>query len=376
MASPRHLHPAPIPAACLLAATLGAAAALAGPGGAGPDPGTGAEALAAPSAAPRQDRGASRQPRAGRRGNAPGQQARRARSLGQGPGRSQGARSGEADASTDDGARDPRSALGGTSPLADNPFGTPENQVRIWFNTADFDSTDWISFREAAASIGFDAARFRIFDTDNDGRLTFDEYSEFLDRERDAGRNVVIPMRAELVGAPPARDAEQLRAAYDVDLDGAISRLELDRILLDYSSDGRQSDFDAPRVMERFDTSGDGVLELAELDRLTGYIMPGTVLRDLPTRAAPNAKDINSLFAHAEEISPTLPPKIRGPVPPFRRLDVNGDGFVDLADLQRLEGRSFASVRLESILLSFDLDYDEKVSEREFLKALTPSKGR
>ena len=51
---------------------------------------------------------------------------------------------------------------------------------------------------------------------------------------------------------------------------------------------------------------------------------------------------------------------------------MNNDGFVDLNDLERLEGGSFLPVRLSGVLNTLDLDYDGRLSEAEFLASMRP----
>ena len=95
----------------------------------------------------------------------------------------------------------------------------PEQQQRLYFAKADRDSSEWISFREAEEALLFDANNFRVHDVDNDGRLTFEEFASYVLSEVAAGRRVREPISSEYVGRPPERSADQLRSAYDVDLD-------------------------------------------------------------------------------------------------------------------------------------------------------------
>lgn len=216
----------------------------------------------------------------------------------------------------------------------------------------------------------FDAARYRVFDTDNDGRLTLKEFSEFVNFEAAADRVVRKPNIPAGLIKQPARDADQLRTAYDIDLDGALSSIELERLLVDYQGNSRDR-LDAATTLDRHDSDGSGVLERDELDRIAALINPrSSAARDVERR--PTGRSIIDIFGRPIERGENIPPRIKGPVPTFHRLDVDRDGFVSLDDLERLEGTTFAPVRLSSVLATLDRDGDGRMSEAEFLEAMTP----
>ncbi|MEM9803027.1 MAG: hypothetical protein AAGA20_22085, partial [Planctomycetota bacterium] len=152
------------------------------------------------------------------------------------------------------------------------PFGyPPERKQRLYFTMTDADHGEWISFREAREALRFDAPRFRAFDVDNDGRMTFEEFSSFVLAEASAGRTVTEPITRPVEGPPPRRNAEQLRTAYDVDLDGAISGLELETLLGDYQTATIER-IDAAGMLVRLDNDGSERLEIIELERLAAYL--------------------------------------------------------------------------------------------------------
>jgi len=261
------------------------------------------------------------------------------------------------------------------TPLSGNPFGVPVEQKRkVWFQKADADSTGWVSFREARVALGFDAARFRVFDTDNDGRFTQEEYTAFLRHEVGSGREPIEPRQPAYGDTPPPRDAEQLRVAYDVDLDGEISRFELDRILLDYGGlrPGSRIDLSAAEVMQQLDTDGDRTLDVAELGRLANYLTPASIDPGGGAGALPGARSVDDLFANSTGRTSSGAPRITGPVSTFRRLDIDGDGYITPEDLERLEGRAFSTVNLSSLINTLDIDFDGRLHEGEFLDALSP----
>ncbi|MEO0661709.1 MAG: hypothetical protein AAFZ87_09245, partial [Planctomycetota bacterium] len=246
---------------------------------------------------------------------------------------------------------DRRTALGADESTLDNPFGVPpERERRRWFQIADADGTGWLSYREARGALSFDGPRFRVFDQDHDGRFSFEEYTEFLQRELAGGRQPSVPLRPDLERRQPPRNAEQLRMAYDFDLDGHIGRVEMERILLDYRDNRRN--VTASTMIEQYDLSGDALLGLAELGRLANYLMPLSVETRASYNAPPNARTPEELFGVTVDRGDGAPPRIDGPVPLFRRLDLDSDGAIEVSDLQGLEPRAFSASSLGSILRS------------------------
>ncbi len=314
-----------------------------------------------------EGRGAQRQPRA---------RAGRPSAAGQGSQRSaleQGTRSLSRSSATPaaPAGADDRGRAGGSPGQEVYPFGyPPEQEQLVYFATADVDSSEWISFREAEGALRFDADNFCVYDVDNDGRLTFAEFSDYIKSEAAAGRLVREPIREEYLGSPPQRTAEQLRSAYDVDLDGAISARELERMLGDYDVESLQG-VDASKILARLDANGSSVLETSELERITSYLGPPESSSEGKPLPQPGARSVLEMFGQPIPRGDTIPPQIVGPVPPFRRLDVDNDGFVDINDLQALEGGSFLPVRLSGVLNSLDLDSDGRLSESEFLASMT-----
>lgn len=332
-------------------------------------PGLAVTELAAPGAAATTQRGRSGgKPRA--------KKGRPSRPRGIGPNRALDATGGADSASagrTDAPERRPAAA----GPSADSPQGKAnghpsERQQKVWFSSADIDSSGWISYREASASLRFDAPNFRAIDRDRDGRLNFAEFSRHVLSESDKNRKFKAPLAATIEDGPRRRTPEQLRAAFDSDLDGAISRFEFETILRDYSQEAQA--LDDQDVFARLDVNGDRKLDIQELDRLASFLAPLRLGSPVVKPVVPGANTVLELFGAVEDMGDAHPPRIVGPVPPFRRLDLDNDGFVDLEDLERLEGRSFNPVRLKSVLNTLDINYDGRLSEGEFLSSMAPPK--
>ena len=65
-----------------------------------------------------------------------------------------------------------------------------------------------------------------------------------------------------------------------------------------------------------------------------------------------------------------LPPHIPGPVIPFRRLDLDDDGFITTEDLLALQSPLRLEVRAGAVVAGLDLDSDGRVSLPEFLQGV------
>jgi hypothetical protein len=64
------------------------------------------------------------------------------------------------------------------------------------------------------------------------------------------------------------------------------------------------------------------------------------------------------------------PPRIAGPITPFRRLDLNGDGGISLADLEALQRPMRTNIRISPILHALDANGDGSLDRAELRAAL------
>lgn len=261
-----------------------------------------------------------------------------------------------------------------------------------YFAIMDFDENGWISFREGEESLSMTRTSFRQYDTDQDGRITPDEfgarYDELLDRTggfpkpRAQGPPPklgpepvpVTPgnLDAILGTLPPAPaptvTPESFVNQYDLNVDGRLSGLELTEASRALGFGGLNGN----AVMPLIDTNGSGFVEPAELSQVLADLGLLGTAGTLPNE--PKARSVEELFGHAEprKLSPgaaPLPPHIAGPVRPFRRLDLDDDGALELADFDGLAISAHPRVSPGAVIATLDLDGDGVLSPDEFAAA-------
>jgi len=177
-----------------------------------------------------------------------------------------------------------------------------------YFNIADYNGDGWISYREGRESLTLDRDRFARIDKDSDGRIDRQEFQE------------VFEMSIRKVG-----------------------------------------DFPAPKP----DPEG-GPVELPEFD--ADAFAHGADFHP--------AASIDELFGRAElrtleEGATRQPPFIAGPIPHFRRLDLDLDGEITNKDLDELLRPMQVHTRVRAVIAIMDTDESGGISRTEFDAAMT-----
>jgi len=252
-----------------------------------------------------------------------------------------------------------------------------EEQLRGWFTICDHNANGWISFSESAHSLRCTRGRFQHFDLDRDGRLIPAEFQEYYLHYALTAQGFTAPRRKKSSGPPPQRTPEQVRNAYDADLDGGLNLFELKRLLIDYD----QEFSDPERLLAALDSSGDQLLTIDELEGLGAVLSPSEPATVDATDGHPSPKTIADLFGQVtsrgtEEEPVPGPPQIVGPVGHFRRLDLDDDGYISLADLELLGRPVRVRMRPGAVLSTLDRDGDMRLDMAEFLAGISSLEER
>jgi Ca2+-binding EF-hand superfamily protein len=268
-----------------------------------------------------------------------------------------------------------------------------EREVRAHFEICDLDASSWISYREAEVTLGIEKSEFRLYDEDQDGRIS---PVEFRDRYQtilgllgavrppvrpDSGIEVVEPEEGVLedpgdpfepVAKPDLAFPEvfpspgDLLEIYDRDRNGGLAESELEALFRDIGGV-----LSADVVARQMDPDLSGELELSELGPLS-MLVSRRLPEPVTGRAASEVPVLHELYSitlpRKQPLgAPPAPPRILGPVTQFRRLDLWNDGFIDADDLRQLLSPARVNVRPTAIVAALDLNGDGRLDQAEFL---------
>ena len=240
-----------------------------------------------------------------------------------------------------------------------------------FFKRCDQNGNGWISLREGQDSLGLDASSFRSYDSDQDGRVSREEFGLRYRLSISRVGAFKPPLSVPSTPRVPLRNAEQLRNAYDKNGDGGLSAAEVQVLLNDYG----RTELPAELAVEKLDRDGSTRIDGTEIEFLA---------RLLASSAAAAAKNpgeprvpqtLEELFGGLRDRSSgfqtaPIPPQIDGPVRHFRRLDLDGNGRVSIEDLRRLQSPLELPVRAAAVLAALDTDGDGEMSAEEFAAAM------
>lgn len=262
-----------------------------------------------------------------------------------------------------------------TTPRPESPSGprtapsTPEDPAErplVYFRTCDYDGNGWISFSEAKASMNLDRTAFGVYDTDNDGRITQDEYVGRYQTIVSRGGAFAPPVDKVVARKLPSRTSEDLLAAFDVNHDGALDQRDVQRALAEYGAQG----VDGARVLATVDHDGSGLVEGPEMQALLDVLVP-------PALSVSRRKvaSVEELFdrTEARKITPDSTPepdRILGPVNTFRRLDFDASGGISISDLDSLQRPLQIPIRTGAVVATLDSDGDGAISPEELAQSM------
>lgn len=263
------------------------------------------------------------------------------------------------------------SALFAAAPAAEPQDAIDRELIKGYFTTCDTDGNGWLSYRECRDSLSLDRAGFAEFDRDLDLRVDAAEFEASFDGVSRRAGAILVPVAAGKTRLEPPRDSRSILATFDRNGDGALQKSELPALFEAY---GRK-ELPIDTAMDNLDVDGNDSLSGAELERAS------RVLHSLSGAARP-AGDLAALYGSLDQLfgrvverpaaidASRQPPLIVGPVLPFRRLDLDADGGIEIDDLYRLMTPVTPSFSVGAIHAGLDANEDGRIDRLELAAAL------
>lgn len=244
-----------------------------------------------------------------------------------------------------------------------------------YFAICDHDGNGWISYGEAKISLLATRPEYKVYDKDWDGRITVREFHLRYAAVVDVTGAFPEPEPGADLLRAITRTPTELRSAYDKNADNAIDQVELREILSDY---GRE-ELSPELLMVNIDRDRNSKVEAEELRALIRLLAGprlDTAVVNSPDDLPQTVDDLfGKVMEREESVDATpLPPRIQGPVPVFRRLDLDNDGKISTEDLRALQSPLHLKARAGAVLATIDTNEDGTVSPAE-LRASMSSEG-
>ncbi len=260
-------------------------------------------------------------------------------------------------------------ALAGAAPQASQDS-SPE-VVRSYFDACDPNGDGWISYREAHDTLDLDRTGYARLDTDRDGRVVIEEFRVHLALLADRVGSLPPPRSARNSSSEMPRKPSLILASYDRGGDGSLEEEELQKLLVDY----RRARPPALVLLDRLDQDGDRRLRASELELLVRWLASLHLIEADAVRPASAPRSVDELFgaviARVRTLDPLPQPAlIVGPVSHFRRLDLDGDGSIELDDLLELMRPRSAAISISALFAALDANEDGLVDPEELARAL------
>lgn len=225
-------------------------------------------------------------------------------------------------------AKDRNPRAGRNARPSETPQMPPEEleRARVYFLASDRDGNGWIGLNEGMAALELDRRRFAQFDRNQDGRISLQEFER-------AYRNAW-----ERIGAFPPPIVEP----------GS----EGERLLAELAHDSARAEEGVEPDQEGAEDEGHDLLpherRAHSIAELFGRPMP----------------------SNATEGSTPTPPRVRGPVPIFLRLDIDRDGAITTRDLDELSRPLQLPVARNAVFAILDRDENARIDPAELALAL------